>query len=99
LFSQAVTALATATAVFLLVNYMQSDGFCNPDETAANAVVMTSGVAFLGLAAVLFSAFRKKYQGVRTAALLGWAASLLPALLLLLTAARYSASVAPGCPA
>jgi hypothetical protein len=98
LFTRAVTVLTAATAVFLLVNYMQSDGFCSPDETSANAAVMASVVAFLGLAAVPFSVLRKKYQGVRAAALLGWIASLLPALLLLLIAARYVASVRPDCP-
>jgi hypothetical protein len=84
--------------VFLLVNHIQSDGFCNPDETAANAIIMASMVAFLGLAAVLFNLLGRRYRGVRAAALLGWTASLLPALLLLLIAARYVASVTPGCP-
>lgn len=98
LFTHAVTVLAAATAVFLLVNYMQGDGLCSPDETALNTAVMASMVAFLGLAAVPFSVLRKKYRGVRAAALLGWIASLLPALLLFLIAVRYVASVTPGCP-
>ena len=98
LFTRAATVLAAATAVFLLVNYIQSEGLCRPEETALNAAVMAVIVAFLGLAAVLFSVFRKKYRGGRTAALLGWTASLLPALLLFLITVRYVASVTPRCP-
>lgn len=98
LFSRAVIVLAAATAVFLLVNYIQGEGICNPERTAANAIVMAATVAFLGLAAVPFAVLGKRYRGVRAAALLGWTASLLPALLLLLIAARYIASVIPGCP-
>lgn len=99
LFSQAAIVLASATAAFLLVNYIQGEGLCNPERTAVNAIVMASTVAFLGLAAVPFTVLRKRYRGVRAAALLGWTASLMPALLLLLIAARYVASVIPGCPA
>lgn len=98
MFSRAVTVLAVATAVFLLGNYVQGDGLCNPEETAANAAVMAFMVAVLGLTAVLLSVFGRKFRGVRAAALLGWIASLPLTLLLLLIARQYVASVIPGCP-
>lgn len=90
--------LAAATAVFLLGVYMQGDGFCSADETAANAVITALLVAVVGLAAVALTVLRRKYRGVRAAALAGWCASLLPAYVLLELAMRYEASVAPGCP-
>ena len=97
-FGRALTVLAIATTAFLLVNYGQGDGICNPEKTAENATVAALLVAFLGLVTVLFSALRTRYRGARVAALLGWAASLLPACLLLLIAVRYAASVTAGCP-
>ncbi|KHD73650.1 hypothetical protein MB27_33275 [Actinoplanes utahensis] len=84
--------------MFLLGVYMQGDGFCNPEETAVNALIMAVMVAVVGLAAVALSVLRRRYRGVRSAALAGWSATLLPAYLLLECAARYVASVPPGCP-
>jgi hypothetical protein len=95
---RAAAVLAVATGVFFLGMCMQGDGFCNPDETAVNALIMALMVAVVGLTAVALSVLRRRYRGVRAAALAGWSVTLLPAYLLLEYAGRYVASVAPGCP-
>ncbi|GAA4605578.1 hypothetical protein BJY16_005447 [Actinoplanes octamycinicus] len=95
---RALAVLAAAAGIFLLGNYMRSDGLCSPDETAVNALITALLVAVVGLAGVALSVLRRRYRGVRAAALGGWALTLLPAYLLLEVATRYVASVAPGCP-
>ncbi|MFD1364999.1 hypothetical protein [Actinoplanes sichuanensis] len=95
---RAAIALAAATAVFLLGVHLQSDGFCSADETAVNAFVMAVMVAAVGLTAAALSVLGRGYRGVRLAALAGWAATLLPAYLLMAWAMRYVASVHAGCP-
>ena len=95
---RAAAVLTVATGVFFLGTFMQSDGLCNSDETAVNALIMALMVAVVGLAAMALSVLRRRYRGVRAAALVGWSVALLPAYLLLEYAGRYVASVAPGCP-
>jgi hypothetical protein len=95
---RAAAVLMAAVGVFLLGLYMQGDGICNPDETAANALTAALVVAAAGLVVVALSVLRRRYQGVRVPALAGWSLALLPAYLLLEHAMRHVASVAPGCP-
>ena len=96
---RAAAVLAAATGVFLLGIHLQSDGFCNSEETAVNALLTALMVAVVGLAAVALGLLlRRRYRGVRIAASAGWSATLLPAYLLLEYAGRYVASAAQGCP-